>query len=145
MKLREGEPWMDAAAYGRSLKGVGVNLLVSDIAAACVFAREVLAAKVVYEDPDFAALEGYGSAWQLHADHSYKGHPLYGSLVDCVARGVGCEIRMHGRDPDAAEEKARALGCTILAAAADKPHGLREAFILDDDGYLWVPDIPLKG
>ena len=29
-----------------------------------------------------------------------------------------------------------------LAEAADKPHGLREAFIFDEDGYLWVPDIP---
>jgi hypothetical protein len=30
-----------------------------------------------------------------------------------------------------------------LAGALDKPHGLREAYIIDQDGYLWVPGIPL--
>lgn len=29
----------------------------------------------------------------------------------------------------------------ILAGAADKPHGLREAFILDPEGYCWVPTV----
>ncbi len=32
----------------------------------------------------------------------------------------------------------------VLAGAMDKPHGLREAYILDDSGYLWVPDVPAK-
>ena len=48
----------------------------------------------------------------------------------------------YGVDPDRAEAAARRLGFTVLAPAADKPHGLREAFILDLDGYLWVPDLP---
>jgi len=26
----------------------------------------------------------------------------------------------------------------------DKPHGLREAYLIDPDGYIWVPDTPLK-
>ena len=26
--------------------------------------------------------------------------------------------------------------------ATDKPHGLREAYILDPDGYCWVPGRP---
>jgi len=30
-----------------------------------------------------------------------------------------------------------------LAGALDKPHGLREAYIIDQDGYLWVPGVPL--
>jgi hypothetical protein len=36
------------------------------------------------------------------------------------------------------------LGFTVLANAQDKPHGLREAFIIDADGYLWVPDMPVE-
>ena len=24
----------------------------------------------------------------------------------------------------------------------DKPHGLREAYLVDVDGYVWVPDVP---
>jgi hypothetical protein len=30
----------------------------------------------------------------------------------------------------------------VLQAPADKPHGLREAYILDPDGYCWVPGRP---
>jgi hypothetical protein len=26
----------------------------------------------------------------------------------------------------------------------DKPHGLRECIIIDDDGYVWVPGVALK-
>lgn len=41
--------------------------------------------------------------------------------------------------------RARRLGYAALAGAADKPHGLREVYILDDDGYLWAPGRPLAG
>lgn len=145
MKLRTGEPWMPAAAYGRSLNGLTVNLLVADIERALVFQSDVLAAEVVYRDPDFAAIRGYGSEWCLHADHTYDGHPLHASLRPDIARGIGTELRLHGRDPDAAEAKARELGYTVLAPAADKPHGLREAYLVDGDGYLWVADVKIGG
>ena len=35
------------------------------------------------------------------------------------------------------------MGMTVLASAMNKAHGLREASILDIDGYLWVPDVPV--
>jgi hypothetical protein len=60
-----------------------------------------------------------------------------------MPRGVGAELRLHGRDPDEAEAAARKLGVSVLAGAKDKPHGLREAYLFDPDGYLWVVDIPL--
>ena len=142
MKLRTGDPWMPGSVYGRSLRGLTINLLVRDIAAALPFHREVLGAEVVYSDPDFAVLR-YGEVeWMLHADHTYLDHPLHPSLAETWARGVGAELRLHGRDPDAAEAAARQLGCTVLAATTDKPHGLRETYLLDADGYLWVPDVP---
>jgi hypothetical protein len=145
MKLRTGDPWMPADEYGKGLQGLTVNLLVRDVAAALPFHTEVLAAEVVYGDPDFAVIRGYGGEWMLHADHTYRDHPLHGSLADEGAvRGIGAEIRLHGRDPDVAQAKARELDFTVLAGAMDKPHGLREAFILDADGYLWVPDVPVK-
>jgi hypothetical protein len=49
---------------------------------------------------------------------------------------------LHGRHPDEAEAMARQLGFTVLAGAIDKPHGLREVYLVDADGYLWVADIP---
>jgi hypothetical protein len=32
----------------------------------------------------------------------------------------------------------------VLSEAADKPHGLRESYILDPDGYCWVPAVHKK-
>jgi len=142
MKLRTGDPWMPAPAYGRSLCGLTLNLLVRDIATALPFHREVLGAEVIYSDPDFAVLRHAEAEWMLHADHTYLTHPLHATLATGETRGVGAELRLHGRDPDLAEAAARKLGYTVLASTTDKPHGLREVYLLDADGYLWVPDVP---
>lgn len=142
-KLRVGNSWMSAADYGKSLRGISINLLVYDLKRAVEFQTDVLGAMEVYSDPDFAAMKGFGAEWMLHADHTYSNHPLRGSLNGGLARGVGVELRLHGCDPDVAQERARARGEIILAEAIDKPHGLREAYLIDPDGYIWVPDVPL--
>jgi uncharacterized glyoxalase superfamily protein PhnB len=134
---------MRAGDYGRSLKALTVNLLVRDVPAALVFQRQVLAASVVYSDPDFAVLSAYGAEWMLHADHTYDKHPM-GRTVEAIARrGAGIELRLHGCDPDAAEAAARRLGFEVLSPAQNKAHGVREAYIRDADGYIWVPDVPI--
>ncbi len=131
---------MTGAEYGRSLSGFGVNLLVRDVAAAVAFHRAVLNATIVYEDPDFAVLRHGAAETMLHADHTYDRHPIRARLTG--PRGNGVELRLHQADPDAAEAAARAGGYEVLSAAADKGHGLREAYIVDPDGYIWVPDRP---
>ena len=141
VKKRTEDPWMSASEYGQGLRGMGVNLLVKDIKRSVAFQVEVLGVEAVYSDPDFAVLRGYGSEWMLHADHTYSDHPIYGSLTEEVPRGLGAELRLHGCDPDVAEEKARSRNDTILAGVMNKPHGLREAYIIDPDGYIWVPDV----
>ncbi|MDX1513287.1 MAG: hypothetical protein R3174_06035, partial [Gammaproteobacteria bacterium] len=83
-----------------------------------------------------------GAEWLLHAFHTYDNHPLYGIVTRDIARGVGVELRVHGRDPDEAESVARRMGYQVVAVTADKPHGLRECVIRDGDGYFWVPDVP---
>ena len=75
MKKRSPDqtPWMDAADYGRSLRpGLGINLLVHDVARAVTFATEALGASATYADADFAVLRLAGSEWMLHADHAYQ-------------------------------------------------------------------------
>jgi hypothetical protein len=94
---------------------------------------------VVYADEDFALLKGAHGQWMLHADHTYADHPLSGLVTGLAGRGAGIELRLYRTSPDAIEERARRLGYTVLAGSMDKPHGLRECFILDDDGYTWVP------
>ena len=148
MKKRTGDPWMAAPAYARSLHGLGVNLLVRDIDRALLFQRVVLGAEVVYSDADMAVLRGPDDGvesmrgeWMLHADHTYDRHPLVRHASGGPTRGAGVELRVHGCDPDAAEANARRHGFTVLAGSENKPHGLREAYLLDDDGYCWVPDV----
>ncbi len=145
MKLRTGEAWTAADKYGQSLKGLTVNLLVRDIDNALVFQREVLDATLVYNDPDIAVLKGFGAEWMLHADHTYDEHAMQKVITRVDQRGAGLELRLHGCDPDQAEAAARRLGFEVLAAATDKKaHGLREAVLVDSDGYVWVPDVPLR-
>ncbi len=144
MKLREGDSWVPADEYGRSLKqGLGVNLLVKDVAKAVAFQTKVLEAETVYADPDFAVMRAGGTEWMLHADHTYRDHEMAGVIEGVDIRGQGAELRLYGRDPDAAEAAAREGGWTVLAGSLDKPHGQRETHIVDDDGYVWVPGIPI--
>lgn len=139
MKKREGDSWMPAAEFGRSLSGVGINVLVPDIDQEREFHTYVLGADEVYADADFAVYRGYGAMWLLHADHTYSDHPLYGSLSDELVRGIGAEFRVYGCDPDTAEARARERGYEVFAGALDKPHGLREAYLMSPSGYMWVP------
>ncbi len=144
MKLRVGDPWMAASEYSRTLKGLTLNLLVKEIKPALNFAQEVLAAEVVYSDPDFAVLSVNGAEWMLHADHTYDKHPMGDTVSTDAARGAGIEIRLHGCDPDTAEQAARIGGYEVMSPATDMGHGVREAFIRDQDGYIWAPDVLLR-
>jgi hypothetical protein len=137
-------PWMSAPEYGRSLRpGVGFSLLVRDVERSVRFAEDVIGATSSYWDKDFAAMRWAGGEWQFHADHTFSNNPLSGFLQGVEGRGVGVELRAYGVDPDRAEAAARAGGWTVLAGTMDKPHGLRECIIIDDDGYAWVPGIAI--
>jgi uncharacterized glyoxalase superfamily protein PhnB len=144
MKLRSGDAWMPAQDYAHSLKALTVNLLVREIDRAILFQQRVLRARIVYSDPDIAVVAGYGAEWMFHADHTYRGHLLQALLAHGSPRGAGVELRLHGCDPDAATVAARQAGYHVIAEPTDAGHGLREAFLRDPDGYVWVPDVPVR-
>ena len=135
---------MAADVYGQSLQGLTINLISENLERALIFQQVVLGADIVYHDNDFSAVRGYGAQWMIHADHTYDNHPLNTTLAQLTHRGGAVELRLHGCDPDMAQAHAIAQKFTVLQGAADKPHGLREAYLLDSDGYLWVPDVPVK-
>lgn len=146
MKKRSPDksPPVSPPDYGRSLRGLGFNLLVTDVARAVKFAVDVLGATSFYDDDDFAALKLNGGDFMFHADHTYHDHPLIGVVTGVSGRGAGVELRIYGCDPDVAEAHARAGGWTVLAGTMDKPHGLRECMIIDDEGYVWAPGVAIK-
>ncbi len=133
---------IDADGFGRSLKGIGLNLLVRDVPAECAFLEAVFAMRSHQVTADFAIVTYGEQVFQLHSDGTYHANPLLGLLPENPPRGAGIEIRLYDSDPDAAVARAADFGATILQAPTDKPHGLREAYVLCDNGYAWVPSRP---
>lgn len=134
---------VSAPVFGRSLSGFGVNLLVRDVPRHVAFLAQVFEMQVHRSSRDYAILGYQGHLVQLHADHTYHSSPLPSLLPEAGPRGAGAELRLFGTDPDRAADLAAQAGGSVLHPATDKPHGLREAFILDPDGYVWVPSLPL--
>ena len=145
MKKSETPSFMDPPAYGESLAGFTVNRLTAELGRALVFQREVLGVELLQADRDLLIVRGYGGNWMVHADHTYDKHPLLADTRRHDRRGAGIELRLHGCDPDAVAARAVEHGFTVLDGPRDQPdHGLREAHIVDADGYVWVPDLPLE-
>lgn len=130
--------------FGRQLQGFGINLLVRDVDACCRFLEQVCLFKTLRESADYAILKGDDQIYQLHADATYSTNPLLSLLPENGARGAGIELRLYELDPDSAEQRARDAGHMVLQSSTDKPHGLRECFLLDPDGYCWVPSRPIE-
>lgn len=131
-----------ADPFGRGLRGIGLNLLVRDVPAQCAFLRQVFGMRCHQMTEDFAIVRYGDQVFQLHSDATYHANPLLGLLPENPPRGAGIEIRLYDSDPDLAARKAAEHGATVLQPATDKPHGLREAYILCADGYAWVPSRP---
>ncbi len=131
---------VEAGDFGRSLTGMGLNLLVRDVRAEADFLTRVFGMGAHRVSRDFAIMTYGGQVFQLHADQTFGAHPLLGLLPEAGPRGAGLEIRLYATDPDAAAERAGAFAdAVLLQAPADKPHGLRECVILCANGYAWVP------
>jgi|SRR5207253_247606 len=142
---RTGQPWQTPAAYGRTLMGLSVNLIVRDVASSLPFYTDVLGFTALYGDADYAALERDGMRLQLHADHAYDGMPWAPELAAGGRRGLGAEIRLLGIDPSEAERRARARGDRVVIATQSTPHGWRECYLADPDGYVFAVGLPTSG
>ena len=144
MKKRKGEPWVTSDVYGRMLPAFTVNLIVADVERSVTFYGEVLQAFVHYSDEDFAAVKVGGTEIMIHADHTYEENPLYARLDEAGVRGAGVELRLFGLDPDAAEERTKAAGATVVSSTVDRAHGWREMMVEDPDGYVWAVGVPTE-
>ena len=129
----------DASAqeFGRSLKRFGINLLVKEVEKTAVFLRDILGMEIHRADYD-------GNFFQLHADHTYQDNPLPEALKRIHYRGSGVELRLNHKDPDVCEGRAKKNSDHVFRTSLDRPHGLRECYLLDPDGYCWVPSARLE-
>ena len=135
---------VSAEEFGASLTAIGLNILVQDVKSQVVFLQEVFEIAAHRVSADFAILTYHGQVMQLHADHTYGVNPLLSLLPEAGARGAGAEFRFYHTDPDAAAERAEVYGAVVLQQPTDKLHGLRETYILCENGYAWVASRPLK-
>ncbi|MEM1276235.1 MAG: VOC family protein [Pseudomonadota bacterium] len=135
---------MEAPDMGRALRGLGLNLLVRDVLTEVAFLAEVFGMRTLRADRDFAFMAYGEQVFQVHPDHTYHSNPLPSLVPEAGPRGGGVEIRLYETDPEDAVKRAETLGGHILQVPTDKPHGLREAYILDPNGYCWVPSRPLR-
>jgi predicted enzyme related to lactoylglutathione lyase len=132
-----------AEVFGRSLTGVGLNLLSPDVGRLATFLRDAFGLKVHRLSADFAIVSHAGDVFQIHVDETFSAHPLHGLLPETPPRGAGAQIYLFGIDPDAAAARAEAAGGLVVEVPADKPHGLREATILSPEGYAFSPAVKL--
>ncbi len=105
---------VDADSFGRSLRGIGINLLVRDVLAEITFLETVFAMKGHQATWDFAIVSYGSQLFQLHRDGTYVENLLLGLLPENPPRGAGIEIRLYDADPDDAVARAEAAGFTIL-------------------------------
>lgn len=131
-----------AEEFGASLRGIGLNILVRDVLAEAAFLEAVFGMTAHQATSDFAIMRHRENVFQLHSDGTYHSNPLLGLLPESPPRGAGIEIQLYDTDPDRAVALAQEKGAMILQEPTDKPHGLREAYILCENGYAWVPSRP---
>jgi len=134
----------DAEQVGQALVGFGVNILVKDIGRSLKFLQTVFNFEILSTSDGYALLQLEEHIYQLHGDHTYSANPLLSLIPESGPRGGGIELRLFNVNPDHSQKLAEDAGYTILMKTADKPHGLRECFILDPDGYCWVPSVHKK-
>jgi hypothetical protein len=132
-----------APEFGRSLSGIGLNLLSRDVRGLAGFLVDVMGLTAHRVSDDFAIIRHGEMMLQIHADRTFGRHPLAGLIPENPPRGGGVQIYLFGIDPDAAIARALAAGHVVMEPAADKPHGLREGTILSPDGYAFSPAMPL--
>jgi predicted enzyme related to lactoylglutathione lyase len=131
-----------AEEFGRSLGGLGVNLLSPDVPRLVAFLGGTFGLATHRVSPDFAIVVHTGAIFQIHADATFGAHPVHGLLPDTPPRGSGVQLYLFGIDPDAAVARAAEAGGIVIEPPRDKPHGLREATILSPEGYAFSPAVP---
>ena len=93
---------VSADTFGRSLTGIGLNLLTRDVRGLAGFLVEVFGLTAHRLSDDFAIVRHGELMLQLHADGTFARHPLLSLIPENPPRGGGVQLYLFGIDPDAA-------------------------------------------
>ena len=141
---------MEPDELGKNLTGFGVNLICPEPSIYAPSLARVFSLNLIRVDEFYALLTwddnaNFGNLIQVHSDFSYKKTPYYKYFEDSRPRGLGAELRLFNVSPDKSVEQASIeQGWQVIESPNDKEHGLREAFLLDNVGFCWVPSVPLS-
>jgi lactoylglutathione lyase len=108
-------------------------LITADLPAALGFYRDLLGARVAYEFPGPDGVPGYVGL-ELGDSHIGIGRDPGAT----AAPSERFSLWVYAEDCDAAVERLRAGGVTIVEEPADQPWGERVARVLDPDGNLVI-------
>ncbi len=100
---------VSADDFGKSLTGVGVNLLTQDVKKLAAFLTGTFGITAHRLSDDFAIIKLGDTIFQLHHDATYRTHPVQGMLPDNPPRGAGVQLYLFGVDPDEAIAKAKKM------------------------------------
>ena len=146
---------IQADMFGVQLRGIGINILVKNAKSYAEGLRDVLGVEIIRAEEAFALIAAPSfkpesdevpvtSLFQIHADFTYHKNPYLNLMPENEARGLGVELHLFECDPDEVSKKAENdPDWTVLQKPTDKPHGVRETYLLDGHGYCWVASRPL--
>jgi hypothetical protein len=133
-----------ADEFGRSLTGLGVNLLSPNVRALAGFLRDVFGLSVHRLSDDFAIVTAMKArCFKLHSRRHVRGaHPVLGMVPETPPRGGrGAVLSVRHRPGRRRRVRAEAAGHIVVEPPADKPHGLRECTVLSPEGYAFSPAV----
>jgi lactoylglutathione lyase len=124
-----------------------VIVYVDDPAAACAFYQRTFGLRADFLSPEgsYAQLDT-GATKLAFASYELGQRNFPGGVRPADGGGApppNVEITLVATDVDGALARALDSGCTLLAAAEDKPHGQRVAFVRDPFGTLVEIATPL--
>ena len=113
-----------------------VTLFSADLLASRTFYEAALGAPVVYEDDDCFVMDLDGTL--VNVLDIAKARELIQPAVPALpSAGVGVALSLRVRSTDAACDRLRAAGVSLLNGPIDRPWGRRTAAFADPSGHVW--------
>lgn len=129
-------PAEPAVAAGWPGPIAAITLFTDDLAATKGFYADVFGLPVHYED-DNSAVFKFGETLVNLLDASEAPELVAPAAVADPAAGVRFQFTLGVDDVDAACERLRARGVSLLNGPVDRPWGIRTASFRDPGGHIW--------